>query len=171
MLAYALGLTLILGALWLLAMATGWELPYVILTQGLGWLKANPWESTVVAAVLLLLGLLLFLRPRQGSDQSFQTSSKEGNVRISQDALQEIIARSATELPGVLQVKSNLRVRKTGLEIMISCQFEQGERIPQTSVELQAKVKADVELYTGIRVTEVKVLVLRQDKPHSTRVR
>ena len=171
MLAYALGLTLILGALWILAMTTGWGLPYALLAQGLEWLKANPWESTVVAAVLLLLGLLLFMRPRENSDRSFQTSSKGGNVRISQDALQEIIARSATALPGVLQVRSNLRERDNGLQIMVSCQFEQGELIPKTSEELQEKVKADVELYTGIMVTEVKVLVLRLEKAHLTRVR
>ena len=171
MLAYALGLTLILAALWILAIAIGWELPYVLLAQGLEWLKANPWESIVIVAVLLLLGLLLFLRPRERSDRSFQTSSKEGDVRISQDALREIIARSATSLPGVLQVQSNLKEQGNGLIIRISCQFEQGERIPQTSEELQAKVKADVELYTGIMVTEVKVLVLRLEKAQVTRVR
>jgi uncharacterized alkaline shock family protein YloU len=171
MLAYALGLILILVALWILAMATGWGLPYILLANGLEWLRANPWESTVVAAALLLLGLLLFVRPRESTDRSFQTSSKGGNVRISQDALQEIIARSATALPGVLQVKSNLREREAGLQIMVSCQFEQGELIPQRSEELQTKVKADVELYTGIMVTEVKVLVLRLEKSHLTRVR
>lgn len=171
MLAYALGLTLILGALWILAMATGWGLPYVLLAQGLEWLKVNPWESTVVAAAMLLLGLLLFVRPRQSLERSFSTSSKRGNVRISEDALQEIIARSATALPSVLQVKSELRERESGLEIMVSCQFEQGECIPQSSEELQAKVKEDVELYTGIKVTEVKVLVLRLEKAHLARVR
>ena len=171
MLAYALGLILILVALWILAMATGWGLPYILLANGLEWLRANPWESTVVAAALLLLGLLLFVRPRESTDRSFQTSSKGGNVRISQDALQEIIARSATALPGVLQVKSNLREREAGLQIMVSCQFEQDELIPQRSEELQTKVKADVELYTGIMVTEVKVLVLRLEKSHLTRVR
>jgi uncharacterized alkaline shock family protein YloU len=171
MLAYALGLTLILGALWIFAMATGWGLPYVLLAHGLEWLKVNPWESIIVAAVLLLLGVILFVLPHKGSDRSFETSSKGGSVRISQDALQEIIARSATALPGVLQVKSNLRQRDAGLQIMISCQFEQGELIPQTSEELQKKVKTDVELYTGIKVTEVKVLVMRLEKAHLTRVR
>ena len=171
MLAYPLGLTLILGALWILGIAIGWELPYILLAHGVEWLKANPWESIVIAAVLLLLGLLLFVRPRESSERSFQTSSKGGNVRISQDALREIIARSATEIPGILQVKSTLKERENGLIIMMSCQFEQGERIPQTSEELQTKVKNDVELYTGIMVTEVKVLVLRLEKAQLTRVR
>ncbi|OLN32192.1 alkaline shock response membrane anchor protein AmaP [Desulfosporosinus metallidurans] len=171
MFAYVLGLLLILGALWILAMATGWVLPYILLVQGLEWLKANPWESTVVAGLLLLLGLLLFVRPRENADRSFRTSSKGGEVRISQDALREIIARSATALPGVLEVQSSLRERETGLQIMVACQFEQGVLIPKTSEELLAKVKQDVELYTGIIVTEVKVLVRRLEKTRSARVR
>ena len=171
MLAYALGCFLIFGALWLLVMATGWELPYLLIIQGIEWLKANPWQSIVAAVVLLLLGLLLFVRPRERMDRSFLTSSKGGEVRISQDALQEIIARSATVLPGVLQVQSSLRERDTGLQIMVTCQFEQGILIPKMSEELQAKVKQDVELYTGILVTEVKVLVRSLEKARSVRVR
>ena len=171
MFAYALGCLLILIALWIIAMATGWGLPYLLIVQGLEWLKANPWESTVVAACLLLLGLLLFVRPRESTDRAFLTSSKGGEVRISQDALQEIIARSAEVLPGVLQVQSRLRERETGLQIMVSCQFEQGVLIPQMSGELQVKVKQDVELYTGILVSEVKVLVRSLEKARSARVR
>jgi uncharacterized alkaline shock family protein YloU len=171
MLAYALGLFLILGAFWILAIATGWGLPYFLLAQGLDWLRMNPWESTVVAGLLLLIGLILFLRPRESTDRAFRASSKGGDVRISQEALQEIIVRSATALPGVIQVQSSLRERETGLEIIVFCQFEQGVLIPQTSGELQAKVKQDVELYTGIIVTEVKVLVRRLQKAHSARVR
>ncbi|EGW36679.1 alkaline shock response membrane anchor protein AmaP [Desulfosporosinus sp. OT] len=171
MLAYVLGCLLILGALWILAMSTGWGLPYLLIVQGLDWLKANPWESIVLAAFLLMLGLLLFVRPRESTERSFLTSSKGGDVRISQDALQEIIARSAMVLPGVLQVQSSLRERETGLQIMVSCQFEQDVLIPQMSAELKAKIKQDVELYTGILVTEVKVLVRSLEKARLARVR
>jgi len=155
MVAYALGCLLILGALWLLAITTGWGLPYLFLVQGLDWLKVNPLESMVVAAFLFLLGLLIIIQPRERTERAFRTSTKGGEVRISQDALQEIIARSAMVLPGVLQVQSSLKERETGLQIMLYCQFEQGVIIPQTSEELQAQIKTDVERYTGIRVTGV----------------
>ena len=168
MFAYALGLLLIVGALWILAMATGWELPYVLLAQGLEWLKANPWESTMVAALLLSLGLLLFVRPRQSTDRAIRISSNGGDVLISMDALQEIIARSAMALKGVLQIHSSLREREAGLQITVSCQLEKDVLIPQTSTDLQKKVKQDVELYTGITVTEVRVLVHRLEKVRST---
>lgn len=171
MFGYVLGLLLIIGALWILALVTGWAVPYLVLVQGLEWLKANPWESTVLAGVLLLLGLLLFIRPRQNNERSFRMSSKGGEVRISLEALREIIARSATALPGVLEVQSSLRERENGLQIMVACQFEQGVLIPKTSDELLTKVKQDVELYTGIIVTEVKVLVRRLEKTRLARVR
>ncbi|MDR3602885.1 MAG: alkaline shock response membrane anchor protein AmaP [Desulfosporosinus sp.] len=171
MFAYAWGCFLIVGALWLLAIATGWALPYFLIVHGLEWLKVNPWESAFVAAFLLLLGLLLFVRPRASTDRAFLTSSKGGEVRISLEALQEIIARSATVVPGVLQVQSSLRERELGLVIMVSCQFEQDVLIPQMSKELQAKIKQDVELYTGILVTEVKVLVRSLEKTRLARVR
>lgn len=169
MFAYILGCVLVLAALWILAMATGWGLPYLVLVQGLAWLKANPWQSMIVAAVLLLLGLILFVRPREKVERAFRASGKEGNVSISQEALQGIIAQSATDVSGVLKVKSDFRERDAGLQIMLSCQFEQGEIIPKVSEELRTKVKADVELYTGISVTEVKVLVLRLEKAHLSR--
>lgn len=171
MVAYVLGLLLILGALWILAMITGWALPYLVLVQGLDWLKANPWQSTVVAGVLLLLGLLLFIHPREYKERSFRTSATGGEVRISLGALREIIARSAASLPGVLEVQSSLKERDNGLQIFVACQFEQGVLIPKTSDELLAKVKQDVEVYTGIIVTEVKVLVRRLETTRSARVR
>lgn len=171
MLAYALGLTLILGALWILAIATGWGLPYSVLVEGLDWLRMYPWESVVVSGLLLLVGLLLLMRPRERRIREFRTSAKGGAILISQEALQEIIVRSATALSGVIKVQSSLRELEKGLEITVFCQFEQGVVIPQTSGELQTKVKEDVELYTGITVTEVKVLVRRLEKARAARAR
>lgn len=171
MLAYSLGVFLILAALWMLGIASGWELPYFLTAQGLNWLRTNPWESIIAAGVLLLLGLLLFIRPRARTDNSFRTASKGGDVRISLEALQEIIVRSAKALPGVVQVRSRLRQRDVGLEIIVFCQFEQGIIIPKISEEVLTKVKEDVELYTGIIVAEVKVLVRHLEKVRSVRVR
>jgi uncharacterized alkaline shock family protein YloU len=171
LLAFVLGVLMVLVAFWISAMATGWGLPYDFLLQGLNWLKWNPWESLVAAAFLLLGGLLLLVRPRDNSNRSFRAPSSGGDVRISQEALEEIIARSASVLSGVVQVHSSLRERDNGLQISISCQYEQGVLIPQLSKELKEKIKHDVELYTGISVAEVKVLVRRLEKLRTARVR
>ncbi len=171
MLAYGSGSLFSLIALWILAIATGWSVPFDLLSSGLEWLRINPWESTVLAALLLLLGLLILFRPRERSVLSFRTPSKLGEVRIAQDALQEIIRRSAIEVAGVRQVQVLLREREAGLEITVATQFDPEIVITETSAELQARVQRDVEHYTGIRVTEVKVLVRSLETSSQARVR
>ncbi|MHB8124071.1 MAG: alkaline shock response membrane anchor protein AmaP [Desulfitobacteriaceae bacterium] len=171
MLAFGLGIFLSLIALWIMAIATGWLLPSNLIYWGLEWLKMNPWESTVLAALLLLLGLLVFFRPRERITLSFRTSSKLGEVRIAQDALQEIIRRSAMKVTGVRQVQVLLREREAGLEITVSTQFNPDIVITETSEELQVQIQKDVEYYTGIRVTEVKVLVRSLETSLQARVR
>lgn len=171
MLTYGLGVFLSIIALWILAIATGWSLPSDLLYWGLEWLKLNPWESTAFAALLLLLGLLILFRPRKSIALSFRTSSKLGEVRIAQDALQEIIRRSAMEVSGVRQVQVLLREREVGLEVTVAIQFDPNVVITEVSEELQLRVQRDVEHYTGIHVAEVKVLVRSQETSHQSRVR
>ncbi len=172
MLTYGLGSFFCLVAIWILALATGWALPSDLLYQGLEWLRINPWESTVVAALLLLLGLLILFSPKKRVVLTFRTSSKLGEIRIAQDALQEIIRRSAMEVIGVRQVKVLLREREAGLEITSETQFDQDVVITQVSEELQLRVQRDVEHYTGIHVAEVKVFVRSSETTsHQARVR
>jgi uncharacterized alkaline shock family protein YloU len=171
MLAYCLGVLLIIIALWILALVSGWMLPSNLLFWGIEWLKTNMWEGTVLAALFLLLGLLILFRPRERTSRSFQTSSKSGEVRIAYDALQEIVKQSAIEVAGVNQVKVLLQERKAGLEITVITQFNSNTVITETSEELQVKVQKDVEYYTGIHVAEVKVLVRSLETSSQARVR
>lgn len=171
MLAYGLGGILVLLAAWILAIATGWSWPYVILVQGLDWLKFNGWQSMALAVMLMLLGLLLFFRPRPEPEMAFTTSSRFGEVRVTQEAIQEIISQGALTVEGVRKVLATLRQREEGLEITVICQFVPEVVIPQTSEELQTKVKSDVEHYTGIKVAEVRVLVRSLETARPARVR
>lgn len=171
MLSYCLGVIIIIIAFWILAVVSGWLLPSNLLYWGIEWLKTNRWESTVLAALFLLLGLLILFRPRDRRPRSFQTSSKSGEVRIAYDALQEIVKQSASEVSGVNQVKVLLQERKAGMEITVITQFNSNTVITETTEELQVKVQKDVEYYTGIHVSEVKVLVRSLETSSQARVR
>lgn len=159
MLAYSVGIILVIVAIWILAIATGWGLPYDLLANGLYWLKANSWESIIIAAFLLLLGLVFITKRRPHIQLSIALASKFGEIRVNQNALSEIIVRSSMSISGVRQVEAEMRQREDGLEITVSSQTNPEVIIPQVSEELQKRVKEDVEMYTGIRVAEVKVLV------------
>lgn len=167
LLAYLVGILFVVISGWILAIATGWSLPYDILLQGVYWLKAHSWESLVLAICFLILGILPFLRSRKTTEQSFHTSSKWGEVRITMEALGDIISRSAHEMTGVRLVQPVLRQREDGLEILLNCQLNPEAVIPDMSSELQTRIKDDVEHYTGIKVAEVKVLVRRSDNSQS----
>ncbi len=158
-------------ALWMLGISVGWDLPYNVLATGLDWIKVNPWESSAIALFLLLIGLVLLIRPREATEVSFKTSSKWGEVRVSQEALREIIARSALTQAGVRNVNSTLKHREEGLEITVIVQYNPDVIIPEVSQDLQVKITNDVEQYTGIRVAEVKVLVRSLEAALPARVR
>ncbi|MDR3288184.1 MAG: alkaline shock response membrane anchor protein AmaP, partial [Peptococcaceae bacterium] len=158
MLAYGVGVIIMVMAVWILAIATGWGLPYNLVDQGLAWLRNSPWESVVIAVFLLFIGMLFLVR-RTHSGMTVVMASKYGEISITEEALREIVARSCLEHDGVQQVQANIRQRKEGVEIIISSQFSPEVVIPRLSEEMQTKVKEDVEHYTGIRIAEVKVLV------------
>ncbi|MHB1406976.1 MAG: alkaline shock response membrane anchor protein AmaP [Desulfitobacteriaceae bacterium] len=171
MLGYAFGALLVLIAVWAFAIATGWVWPYAVLVGGLDWVKYNTWESAAVALLLLLLGLLLFFRPRQAPALVFNTISKHGEVRVTQEAVQEIISQGAQNVQGIRSVSANLKPREDGLEITVISQLNPEVVIPATAEELQLRVKEDVEHYTGIRVAEVKVLVRSLENMRPARVK
>lgn len=162
MLAYVVGLFLVVIAGWMLTIATGWKLPYDVLVDGLFWLQSHPWESLILAIFFLLIGLLPFFRPRKKPmGVSFNTSSKWGEIRVTVEALSDIITRSAHAMPGVRHVQPAIRQREDGLEIILNSQLNPEFVIPEVAEELQTKIKDDVERYSGIKVAEVKVLVRR----------
>ncbi|WP_242837453.1 alkaline shock response membrane anchor protein AmaP [Desulfitobacterium metallireducens] len=170
--AYFVGAFFMIVAGWILAIMSGWNLPYEILRGGLFWMKANPWKDVIIAACLLALGILPFLRPRsQRTESTFLIPSRLGEVRMSEPAMKDIIVRSAQSLPGILRVQPSLRQREDGLEVLVYAQLNPEFIIPETTEQLQVKIREDLELYTGIKVVEVKVLVRSLEPARQLRVR
>lgn len=171
MAAYGLGLLIIVLGLWLAALGTGWSLPYEWMNQGLNLVRISPWETMAIGILLVLLGVLLLSRREGGHELSFSVSSKLGEVRVTQDALREIISRTTLALQGVRHVESSLLQRPEGLEITVAAQFSPEVVVTEKSEEIQSAVKHDVEYYAGIRVAEVKVLVRSLETVRPARVR
>lgn len=168
---FGIGLILVLLGLWLAILATGWSVPYLWMNQGLDIIRTNPWETMAFGVLLMLLGLLILVRRQPRTEMSFSVPTKFGEVRVTQDALREIISRSALALEGIRQVESSLWQRPEGLEITVVSQFNPEVVVTEISEELQTVVKRDVEHYAGIRVAEVKVLVRSLETVRPARVR
>lgn len=169
MLGYIFGAFLIGIALYTLALSTGWGLPYVLLLDGIQWLRDNPRESLVIAIFVLILGLLPFFKQRKVPDHTFRTVSQLGEVRVTVGAIGDLIVSSAVAMNGVRQVKPLIKQREDGLEILLDCQLNPDVVIPEVSEQLQTQTKEDVERFTGLKVAEVKVIVRRLEQAQSTR--
>lgn len=170
--AYFVGAFFIIAAGWILTIVSGWNLPYEALLEGLNWLKFHPWEDLILAAALLVLGILPFLRFRAGrGEPTFIAPSRLGEVRISEAAMKDIVVRSGYDIPAVRQLQPHLRQREDGIEVLIYAQLNPEVVIPETIEQLQVKVKEDIERFTGIRIVEVKVLVRNVETAHPSRVR
>nr|WP_242662094.1 alkaline shock response membrane anchor protein AmaP [Desulfitobacterium hafniense] len=169
LLGYSVGALLVVIGGCILAISTGWELPYELLLAGLDWLRTNTWESLVIAILIMILGILPFLKPRKSIDHTFRTVSQLGEVRVTVDAIGDLIVRSAQSKNEVRLVKPLIKQREDGLEILLDCQFNFETVIPEVSEQLQTQIKEDVERFTGIKVAEVKVLARRLDPVQSNR--
>lgn len=152
-----------------MALGTGWVLPYTLLAEGLLWLKAHNWESLIIAILLMVLGILPFLRPKKLPDHTFRTASPLGEVRITAEAIGDLIVRSARGNNSLHLVKPLIKQREDGLEILLDCQFNPETVIPEVSEQLQIQMKEDIERFTGLRVAEVKVLARRLDSVQANR--
>lgn len=170
-LAVVLGLIIFILGLGILALGTGWSLPHEWVVQTLALILSHSWETMAIGAVCILLGLLLLLRPREPQNVSFVVPSRLGEVRITEAALRAIVARAALAIEGVRQVDSTLWQRPEGLEITVSGELLPEVVLTEVSESVQTVVKTDVENYTGIRVTEVKVLVRSVEGLRQARVK
>ncbi|HHY25484.1 MAG TPA: alkaline shock response membrane anchor protein AmaP [Desulfitobacterium dehalogenans] len=163
MIGYSVGALLVVIGGYILAIGTGWRLPYELILDGLNWLRANTWESLIIAIFIIVLGILPFIKPRKSIDHTFRTVSQLGEVRVTVDAIGDLIVRSAQSKNGVRLVKPLIKQREDGLEILLDCQFNPETVITEVSEQLQTQIKEDIERFTGIKVAEVKVLVRRLD--------
>lgn len=167
----SLGLIILILGLGILILGTGWNVPHDWVAQMLELIRAHSWETMAVGALCLLLGLLFLVRPRENREVAFVVPSRLGEVRITQDALRGIVARAALGIEGVRQVDATLWQRPEGLEITVSGELLAEVVLTEISEALQTAVKRDVENYTGIRVTEVKVLVRSVEGLRQARIR
>ncbi|NLL52379.1 MAG: alkaline shock response membrane anchor protein AmaP [Peptococcaceae bacterium] len=154
-----LGLILLVISVWLLLLAVGWSLPYKIILSLLVWLRTNALLSAALAFLGLFVGLYLL---REGSSRTPKIQLpriNNGEVRISQAAVEQIAARSIAGLSGLQNTKIKIKQEPDGLIVKCYCRPDHRFEINSGSLQIQKNISQDIEKYIGIKVKEVRILI------------
>ncbi len=116
----------------------------------------------VAAAVYLLLSirfLFLALSTEKRPAQAVVQETAMGQVRVSVDALENMVRRVTAQIKGVRDIKPRVACLPEGISVFLHVTMAPETNIPGTSDEIQQKVGAYIEEIAGIKVQAVKILV------------
>jgi uncharacterized alkaline shock family protein YloU len=116
--------------------------------------------AVVTAAVLLLLALALLVAELTPGKRDPKLTIKEddlGSVTVSQSSIRKLANREAGQVPGVMEVDSELDQKKEGLEVHSRVSVDPGSDVPQLAGEIRERVKAAIERHLGREVKQVTV--------------
>ncbi|MBU7007637.1 alkaline shock response membrane anchor protein AmaP [Phosphitispora fastidiosa] len=156
---YALGIMFIL----LLAglAAAGWTTPVDWLRVALLHMN-NRLVLGVTAMVYFIVSvrfLFLALSSAKRPAQAVVQETGMGQVRVSVDALENMVRRVTAQIKGVRDVKPRVACLPEGVSVFLHVSMAPETNIPGTSDEIQQKVAAYIEEIAGIKVQAVKILV------------
>ncbi|MGE5485183.1 MAG: alkaline shock response membrane anchor protein AmaP [Ignavibacteriales bacterium] len=138
----------------------GWGYPLALLNANLETVSGR-WGTGVVSAVLLTASLrLLYLgfRKRRGV-QTVVHETAMGEVRISLDAVEDLVHRVGRQVQGVREVRPRVTSGPSGLRVAVRLGVSPDVSIPQVSDELQTAIQNYVKNVVGVGVSGIQVFV------------
>lgn len=168
--AILLGLVFLVLAALVGVILFGWTAPIVTLMQDV---STHFIYSAIAGLVFLLLAVLTFTTVRFGQPEqtAVVTSTKLGQLRISQRTIADIVSRSGLGIDGVKELQPMVVPLPEGININVMAVMQPEVVIPHVVENMQAVIKEDVEKYTGLKVAEVKVMVQSVDAAGTVRAK
>ncbi len=156
--AIVLGILFLAIAALITAILFGWTGPVLNLVQDIA---NNVIYSLLVAIGFLLLAILAFtsFNARGNEQVSVSTSSKYGEIRITDQTIEQIVSCAGLKVDGIKEITPKVMPRPEGINIGVQALMNPDFIIPQVVEEMQESIKNEVEQYTGLKVAEVKVMV------------
>lgn len=111
----------------------------------------------VIALTIFVLISLLQKRPKQTSINI--SSSLNGQVSITIDAIKVIIMKAVKRVEGVKEIRSAVKDSPEGLIITMHMMINPEHSVPEMSKNVQTVIRESLETIGGLTVAEVRVLV------------
>lgn len=137
---------------------------YLVLQQGMVFANLHipgNWQAGVAALLLLLMGLrlgyLAFARERQG--QMLVQKSDLGEVSIALAAIENLVQRTARQVPGVREVRSRVAAKPEGLAVRLQAWVGNDANVPELGARLQEAVRQRLQEVISVDATAISVAV------------
>ena len=117
------------------------------------------WEYTVGGAVLFMMSLRLLVAGwSRGSSSSLTIDTEhEGQIHVSQRAMEDYIASFTNDVYGVHGAKAKVKMNGQQIEVRINASIEPGINIPDTTEEVRRTVKKNILTVIGVEVSDVEL--------------
>lgn len=158
---YTLALAFISGLMIVVAIAPQWAQPHVWLSQALTHGQGRFVVGLVgVAFFAVSWRLIFFAFRRRGGGQPVVHETSLGDVRISLDAVENLVRKVARGIKGVREIKAVVTHGKDGLHAALQATISPEVSIPDVSEEIQSAVRQYVKRVVGVEIAEVGLEVV-----------
>jgi len=139
----------------------GWPAPQFLLRDL--FYPGRPEVFWLLMVVLVLSGIRLFWvgihKPGGAGRHVIVAESALGQVRVSLQAIENLVVKVAAQISGVRDVKARIVSVPQGVGIQIRAVVTPDINVPEVSTEMQQRVKERVFEVTGVNVSSVKVFI------------
>ena len=124
-------------------------------------MKGN-YVYSIVGLAFLLVSIRFLVSGVKGNKKSKKEAflirhTNFGELKISTQTVEGLVESVANKFTGIKNVKTTVNVFEGVLTIYLKGEVSPEINIPETTIELQDKVKDHVEKCTGVEVSEVRV--------------
>lgn len=112
---------------------------------------------TGLAFFAVSVRLISFAFTRRGGGQPVIYESEIGEVRVSLDAVESLVKKTARSIKGVRDMKAVITHGKDGLHASLRGTVSPDVSIPEVTEEIQSAVRQYVKRVVGVEMTEIRI--------------
>lgn len=134
--------------------------PWHLLLEPFTQLDSATWNAVIgiclgVISIGLLLLVIEFRSPWRPPKGFILSRGPLGRVMIARRGVEELVAREAQGVDGVLEARAQVKQRRDGFQVSGQVSVSPTTNVPELTKEVQQRVKAVVAHHLGAQVSEV----------------
>ena len=119
------------------------------------------WEISIIGLLLLIVSVVTLhsSTKRNKSYKSILSADGQGEVKISEIALKNIVINSVKSIIGIRDINVVIKTKGHGINLIIKANVTPDRNIPETGKDIERLVKESIEEITGIKVQKTKIII------------